>query len=797
MSQFRTRRPRLHHLAAALIVSSPALLSAQIDFNAVSIAEPLTTAEIETALGAPSTLRIDGIAKTWGSEVFIVHVDAIGQRTFARINPETKDVTFSMSALEVATQLGAPYTPAFTQVGEFVYDPRHDRLIFADNSLALPPNFEYSLIAINVEDETATELLRGSEITGWNSHGVLISGVIVGALGEEREDLLGEEPAVGLVDPNDPEFIEIFDEDDFKDAIPGFDPNEELPPETIAVDPRNDDVYVFCHDELELFRISNIEGEEPELEWLQIPGWTGVVDLHAMDVDEDGNLYGWDEEAPAIVVWDGENTFSVDISDIPTALGRTEPFSPTDWRGMKARKISATQSEVLLASSSGDYGVVSLIFGTPPTTDFAEVEVSEPLTTNDIETALGAPSTLALDGVALGPGEDVFLVHLTATGQRTFFQINPFTAVTSFVKSAASLASDLGAPYTPTFTQVGEYTWDPVAEVLYLADNSLANPPGFPFGLIAIDTVTGDGREVLFGTEITGWNSHGILSNGFIVAALGEDREDLIDEEPSVGYVDPSATEPEYVEVFDMDDFIDTIVPAPAEVPPETIAIDPRNDDVYVFGHDELEVFRITDITGAEPGLERLVIDGWTGIVDLHAMAVDEDGVVWGYDEEDPRITWWDGEDVFFFNLSNIPTALGRTETFAPVDWRGLKVRKINPTQTEVWLASSSADYGLVRLLFGEAPPIDSDGDGFSDEYEREVGTNPFLASSTPTLGDVNDDGVLDEADLIAIANHIVGNPPTGTFIEDRADINGDGTINVEDVTHLANFLNGQVDVLR
>jgi hypothetical protein len=354
-------------LAAALLVSSPALLAAQIDFSVVSISEPLTPTDLQAALAAPSTLAVDGVAKTWGEDIFLVHVDGLGKRTFAHINPNTKSVTFTMTNIELAAELGVPYTPLFTLVGEFTYDPLADRLILADNSLALPPDFDYSLLAINVADGSATEILRSSDIAGWNSHGVLSPGVVVGTLGEERADFFpGEEPVVGLVDPANPAFVSVFDEDDFKDAIPGFDPNAELPPETIAVDPRNDDVYVFCHDELELFRIAEIECPEPHLEWLEIDGWNGVVDFHAMDVDEAGNLYGYDEGDPGIDVWDRENTFRVSLADVQSALGKDQPFVPTNWRGMKARQINATQSEVLLASASSAYGVVRIVFGEAP-----------------------------------------------------------------------------------------------------------------------------------------------------------------------------------------------------------------------------------------------------------------------------------------------------------------------------------------------------------------------------------------------------------------------------------------------
>ncbi len=446
--------PLSTRFAAALLALSPALLTAQIDFSVVSITEPLTPADLQTALGASSTLAVDGVAKTWADDIFIVHVDGLGKRTFARINPDTKSVTFTMTNVELAAQLGAPYAPLFTLVGEFIYDPRADRLVFADNSLALPPDFDHSLLAIHIVDGTGTGILRSGDIAGWNSHGVLSTGVVVGTLGEERADLFpGEEPVVGLVAPANPAFVGIFDEDDFKDAIPGFDPNAELPPETIAVDPRNDDVYVFCHDELQLFRIADIEGSEPHLEWLEIDGWSGIVDFHAMDVDEAGNLYGYDEGDPGIDVWDGENTFRVSLADVQTALGKAETFVPTNWRGMKARQINAMQSEVLLASASPDYGVVSIIFGEAPveppidtdgdgfSDDFERLSGTNPFLPN----SRPGLADVNDDGVADGADLDAIVAHIVGK-----------LSIGTFIQDRADVTGE-GAINVADVTRVANY----------------------------------------------------------------------------------------------------------------------------------------------------------------------------------------------------------------------------------------------------------------------------------------------------------------------------------------------------
>ena len=53
-------------------------------------------------------------------------------------------------------------------------------------------------------------------------------------------------------------------------------------------------------------------------------------------------------------------------------------------------------------------------------------------------------------------------------------------------------------------------------------------------------------------------------------------------------------------------------------------------------------------------------------------------------------------------------------------------------------------------------------------------------------LGDVNDDGIIDDKDVKALASHIMGNTPTD-FEEELADVNEDTKVDVADVVMLIN----------
>jgi hypothetical protein len=81
-------------------------------------------------------------------------------------------------------------------------------------------------------------------------------------------------------------------------------------------------------------------------------------------------VFGFDEAAPQIAMWDGNDTAtdvtgSLLFTDITSALlggGTTPAFSATVWRGMKARTTATpNQSEVFLASATADYGVVRVV----------------------------------------------------------------------------------------------------------------------------------------------------------------------------------------------------------------------------------------------------------------------------------------------------------------------------------------------------------------------------------------------------------------------------------------------------
>ena len=70
--------------------------------------------------------------------------------------------------------------------------------------------------------------------------------------------------------------------------------------------------------------------------------------------------------------------------------------------------------------------------------------------------------------------------------------------------------------------------------------------------------------------------------------------------------------------------------------------------------------------------------------------------------------------------------------------------------------------------------------------------SNPgyFTKKNDFLLGDVNSDGEVNNADVVALVNYIIGQTPT-SFNLDAADVNGDQRVDIADVTALVNLLIG------
>lgn len=377
----------LSTFAAAAVLASANFAAAQV---LVSQSELLTLSQIEAGVGAANTDSIEGVALGAGSTIYLVHNDA-GTLTVAAFDSSTGNVIWTVSEADIATEIGFP-GQNLTLVGEMVYDPTNDRLVMATDIGVTAAGDPWTVFEIDTvtAGNPASAILSSADIQGWNSHDILSDGSIVGVLGEEYEVLTGNEPKSGYIDESGaPVFVDLFDVDDFKAATaagPGDEITGELPPETVGVDLADDTIYVFGHDNFELLSITGFTISNPSAASIiddEINNWDDAgtpgssrIDLHGIDVDGNGNVFGFDEAVEQIVIWDGndiadDQTGAVTFDELATALGGGA-LEVTVWRGMKARDINSTTSEVLLAASNGNYGIVRVVVNTGNLTNVDE-----------------------------------------------------------------------------------------------------------------------------------------------------------------------------------------------------------------------------------------------------------------------------------------------------------------------------------------------------------------------------------------------------------------------------------------
>ena len=78
----------------------------------------------------------------------------------------------------------------------------------------------------------------------------------------------------------------------------------------------------------------------------------------------------------------------------------------------------------------------------------------------------------------------------------------------------------------------------------------------------------------------------------------------------------------------------------------------------------------------------------------------------------------------------------------------------------------------------------------FASSGQEGMPSSPItLSKAKYTLGDVNDDGKINIADVTAVLSIMAGNE--GDLIKDAADVNEDGKINIADVTAILSIMAG------
>ena len=97
--------------------------------------------------------------------------------------------------------------------------------------------------------------------------------------------------------------------------------------------------------------------------------------------------------------------------------------------------------------------------------------------------------------------------------------------------------------------------------------------------------------------------------------------------------------------------------------------------------------------------------------------------------------------------------------------------------EAPAWIKGFSGYFWLTPEVDNVFPDGGSRIEIIFGAYEAEAGS-----------GDINNDGVVDISDYIAVANYILGNPPEG-FNAKAADVNNDGVIDISDYIGVANII--------
>ena len=86
--------------------------------------------------------------------------------------------------------------------------------------------------------------------------------------------------------------------------------------------------------------------------------------------------------------------------------------------------------------------------------------------------------------------------------------------------------------------------------------------------------------------------------------------------------------------------------------------------------------------------------------------------------------------------------------------------------------------------------PLSADltNDGSVDQYDLNL-LQIIFDDSTGILGDVNQDGVVNVSDVVAIVNYIISDDELNDIV--GADLNQDGIVNVSDVISIVNQIIG------
>lgn len=313
-----------------------------------------------------------------------------------------------------------------------------------------------------------------------------------------------------------------------------------------------------------------------------------------------------------------------------------------------------------------------------------------------------AAATDRIDGVALAPANDLYIIHTDVNGEATILRINPTAdpVTGSVVTTSTEIKADLGIVGSVIFE--GGLTSSPNGELLYITVSDSASTDLI---LARVDpTATTKTTALLSGAAVEDLQDIAIHPSGLLVGVRGS---------AGLGTIDPAA--PAWTPRVAQSVF-QGLVPTADPAPAEAVAVHPVTGDVYVFCHTILRFYRVTDVATSSPTTTLLNVPGWPVNIDFHDVAVASNGYVFGFDEGNEAIQVWDGASASASHLlddmmeelehghDHSKTLHGTPGSFAPVLWRGIATRLNSEGVPVLYMAMEGDEYGLVMVEFAEQP---------------------------------------------------------------------------------------------
>jgi hypothetical protein len=328
--------------------------------------------------------------------------------------------------------------------------------------------------------------------------------------------------------------------------------------------------------------------------------------------------------------------------------------------------------------------------------NFAEFSVRHVISPQKLQEAAETSATAQVAGVAAYPEVDgsLYAAHLDNEGHITFLRVQVHSESATWLTDSHLISTQLGVPYTQDLELFGGIAFSLQDNSIYFGENR--NGGKGEGSLIRIDANTGTAQLVKRDQVIGELVDHAVLPDGKILASrTGSGLKAIGIINPVTGLWDIRVDEAQLL----------AAAPGANNLVPQSVAASAITGDVYTYGAGDSESFRIAGISRPSPVIHRLSQPQLQSAV-FSDIAVDQAGNMFGLDLAGQQVLVVRVTDgaVFSVSLQQIASALGGTTPFMATSIRGLAARSAGRGQVDLFLASATSAYGIVRVRFGVHP---------------------------------------------------------------------------------------------